>query len=108
VQDAIADASLVVVTSRREGLPTLVLEALAHRKRVVVSDDPGCAEAVSEGDLGFVYRRGDIDDLVTKTLEALASDPLNERGREKVLDEYDWRVVAPKLDAIYRTAGSPS
>jgi glycosyltransferase involved in cell wall biosynthesis len=104
VQDAIAAATLLVVTSRREGLPTLVLEALAHRKRVVVSDDPGCAEAVSGGDLGFVYRRGDIDDLVAKTQEALASDPVNQAGRDKVLDEYDWRMVAPKLDAIYRLA----
>jgi glycosyltransferase involved in cell wall biosynthesis len=105
VQSAIADASLLVVTSNREGLPTLVLEAMTHRKRIVVSDDAGCVEAVGGGEFGRVYRRHDVDDLASAVRSALESDPHNERSRERVLDEYDWRVIAPRMDAIYRSAG---
>ncbi|HRD03187.1 MAG TPA: glycosyltransferase family 4 protein [Verrucomicrobiota bacterium] len=102
VQDALAACSILVVTSKREGLPTLVLEAMTHRKAVVVPDDAGCMEAVGQGKFGFIYRQGDLDDLAAKTLSALADTNLGPRARERVLAEYDWRVVAPKLDALYR------
>ncbi len=102
VQDAIAACGVVIVTSKREGLPTLVLEAMALRKPVVVPDEAGCMEAIGGGEFGYIYRQGDVSDLAGKTLAALADRQRGQRARERVLAEYDWRVVAPKLDAIYR------
>lgn len=102
VQDAIAASSVVVLTSVWEGLPTVALEAMTHGKGVVVPDDYGCVEAVGGGESGFVYRRGDLDDLVSKTVSALDDTEKRARARDRVLTEYDWRVVAPQLDAIYR------
>jgi len=101
VQDAIAASSVVVVTSKREGLPTLVLEALAHRKTVVVPDESGCMEAVDGGRFGLVYKQHDIDDLAEKTQTALGDPERFCGAREHVLAQYDWRVVAPKLDRLY-------
>ncbi len=102
VQDALAACSALVVTSKREGLPTLVLEAMTHRKAVVVPDEAGCMEAIGQGEFGFIYRQGGLDDLAAKTLSALADADRGQRARERVLAEYDWRVVAPRLDAVYR------
>jgi glycosyltransferase involved in cell wall biosynthesis len=99
--DAIAACRVLVVTSKREGLPTLVMEAMAMSKPVVVPDEAGCAETVGHGAAGFVYCRDSMDSLVSKTLESLEEVWIGPRGREKVLDEYDWRVIAPKLDALY-------
>jgi glycosyltransferase involved in cell wall biosynthesis len=101
VQDALAACSAVVVTSIREGLPTVVLEAMAHSRPVVVSDDPGCVEAVADGKHGFVYRQGDLEDLVQQTRAALSDVERCAGARDYVLAEYDWRVVAPRLDSIY-------
>jgi len=106
VQDAISACSALVVTSKREGLPTLVLEAMAHRKPIVVPNEAGCMEAVNGGEFGWVYRQGDIEDLADKTLAAIAEG--SDRGdlaRRHVLAEYDWRVIAPRLDDIYRGNG---
>ena len=108
VQDAIAACSVLVVTSKREGLPTLVMEGMAHRKPVVVPNEPGCLEVVNHGEFGLVYQLGDVEDLAEKTVRALAETGLGERARQRVLDEYDWRVIAPKLDAIYRGITLPS
>jgi glycosyltransferase involved in cell wall biosynthesis len=104
VQDALAAASVLVVTSKREGLPTLVLEGMAHQKPVVVPDEPGCLEAVGDGAFGLVYRQGQIADLAEKTLSAIASTRNLPESRKRVLSEYDWRAVAPRLDIIYRQA----
>ncbi len=100
VQDALAACAALVVTSRREGLPTLVLEAMAHRKPVVVPTEPGCVEAV--GDCGFIYQSDNVADLAAQALAALGDVKKSAKGRQRVLVEYDWRVVAKRLDAIYR------
>jgi glycosyltransferase involved in cell wall biosynthesis len=106
VQDAIAACNALVATSRREGLPTLVLEGMTHQKPVVVPDEAGCMEAISAGEFGYIYRQGDIDDLAAKVELAMRDSVFGARVRQRVLEEYDWRVVAPKLDAIYRGGNS--
>ena len=104
VQDALAACTVLVVTSRREGLPTLVLEALLREKPVVVPDDLGCVEAIGGGRFGFVYTHDDMADLEAKTRDALAAVDENRReARDWVLGAYDWKAVAPRVDHIYRT-----
>ncbi len=102
VQDAIAACSVLVSTSKREGLPTLVLEAMAHSKPVVVSNEPGSTEAIDYGAFGYSYEIGNFEDLKAKTLAAMGDRTIGYRARQRVLREYDWRVVAPQLDTIYR------
>lgn len=99
--DAIAACSALVVTSKREGLPTLVLEGMALGKAVVVPDEAGCVEAIGNHGLGFIYQPSDIDDLAAKTTAAFGDMSKAAERREHVLKEFDWRVIAPQLDAIY-------
>lgn len=102
VQDALAACAVLVVTSLREGLPTLVLEALAHRKPVIVPAEAGCLEAVGDGEFGAIYQPGRIDELAELTLAAMGDPRPSDKGRQHVVAEYDWRVVARRLDGIYR------
>lgn len=104
VQDAIAACSALVVTSKREGLPTLVLEGMTLARSIVVPNELGCLEAIGQGEAGRIYELGNIDSLVEQTLAALEDKAIGPTARQRVLDEYDWRVVAKKLDAVY--AGS--
>ena len=106
VQDAMAACTAVVVTSVKEGLPTVVLEALTHGKPVVVPDDPGCMEPVAGKEFGLVYRQGDIESLTSMTEAAISGKSYFPEGRETALGEYDWKVIGPKLDAIYDGADS--
>lgn len=106
VQDAIAACSALVVTSKREGLPTLVMEGMAHQKPVVVPDEAGCLEAIAGGQFGYIYRQGNIADLIAAVELAMKDSTIGLRARQRVIEEYDWKVVAPKLDAIYR-GGKP-
>jgi glycosyltransferase involved in cell wall biosynthesis len=101
VQDAIAACDALIVTSKREGLPTLVLEGMALAKPIVVPNERGCMEAVGQGEAGLIYELGNIDSLVEKTRAALENASLGPVARRRILNEYDWRVVARDLDAIY-------
>jgi glycosyltransferase involved in cell wall biosynthesis len=101
VQDAIAACSVLVVTSKREGLPTLVLEAMVHETPLIVPDETGCMEAVNHGAYADIYELTNIDDLRSKTIAALERGRTNLGARQRILQEYDWKVIAPSLDAIY-------
>ena len=100
--DAIAACSVLVVTSKREGLPTLILEAMTQSKPVVAGREPGCIEVLGDGDYGYLYELGDIADLKTKIQLALVDRNKPRLARKRVLDHYDWRVVAKQLDRIYQ------
>ncbi len=105
VQDALAACGALVVTSKREGLPTLVLEAMAHETPLVVPDETGCMEAVCGGRFAEIYRLGDTADLEKALKTVLANARRSTGAREFVLREFDWRVVSPLLDDVYRGIG---
>ncbi len=83
-------------------MPTLALESMALCKPIVVSNDAGCVESVDGGKFGHIYEIDELDDLVSKTNRALHGGLPVQDARQRVLNEYDWRVVAAKLDDIYR------
>lgn len=104
VLDAIAACRCFVVTSRNEGLPTVLMEAMALRRPCVAPDLDGSMEAIGDQRYGFVYRHGDFDSLVAQTRAALEDQTVGSQARERVLREYDWRVVIKAIDRIYAEA----
>jgi glycosyltransferase involved in cell wall biosynthesis len=101
VQDVLAACTVLVMTSLREGLPTLALEAMAHGKPVVVPSEDGCMEAVGDGEFGLVYLQGSIHSLAAQVERALNDCSHCDAARERVLREYDWPQVTRVLDQIY-------
>jgi len=59
-------ADLVVLTSRSEGIPLVLMEAMARGKVVLAPNITGIPELVLEGKTGFLYRAGALDDFVSR------------------------------------------
>jgi colanic acid/amylovoran biosynthesis glycosyltransferase len=59
-------ADLVVLTSRSEGIPLVLMEAMARRKVVLAPNITGIPELVLDGKTGFLYRAGALDDFVSR------------------------------------------
>jgi glycosyltransferase involved in cell wall biosynthesis len=75
VPTALADTDLLVVPSVwYENSPLIILEALATRTPLLVSDLGGMAELVEQGVTGYHFRAGDPADLAVKLAE-LVADP---------------------------------
>jgi glycosyltransferase involved in cell wall biosynthesis len=55
-----------------ENSPLVILEALASRTPLLVSDLGGMAELVEDGLTGFHFKFGDVEDLASKLSAALA------------------------------------
>jgi glycosyltransferase involved in cell wall biosynthesis len=106
--DAISACKTLVMTSKHEGIPTVLLEAMAMRKPVVVPDHSGCKEVVCSTDYGFLYKPNALDDLIDKTKHAVDSKNIGEKARERILEEYNWRIIIKKIDSTYESCAYKS
>jgi colanic acid/amylovoran biosynthesis glycosyltransferase len=74
VRERLRGADILLHASLAEGIPNVVLEAMACAKPVVVTDSGGTREAVRDGIEGFVVPPRDTDRLVA-ALTTLCRDP---------------------------------
>jgi len=63
VRPALAEASVFVLPSYREGTPRSVLEAMAMGRAILTSDTPGCRETVVDGKNGWLTPPRDVQTL---------------------------------------------
>lgn len=66
VKDWIANSSVFVLPSYREGVPRSTQEAMAIGRPVITTDVPGCRETVEDGVNGFLVPRWDPKALADK------------------------------------------
>jgi colanic acid/amylovoran biosynthesis glycosyltransferase len=98
---AVAVPSIPTAEGKREGIPVVLMEAMASGVPVVASGISGIPELVDDGVSGLLVPPGDPRSLA-RALRRLHDDPaLRERfaraGRAKVVREFDVRANAAKL-----------
>jgi glycosyltransferase involved in cell wall biosynthesis len=98
-------ADMLVLPSFAEGLPVVLMEALASRIPVIATQVAGVPELVEDGVSGFIVPPGDVDTLALR-LDRLLSDPelcvtMGAAGRRKVEAGFDIRTEVAKLAALF-------
>lgn len=97
VRPAIADSSVYVLPSYREGTPRTVLEAMAMGRAVITTDAPGCRETVVDGDNGFLVPVKSVDALEQAMLKFINEPALaacmGQRARQVAEEKYDVHKV---------------
>lgn len=73
VPQILQESDIVTLTSKREGLPKSIMEAMAAGKPVVATDVRGNRDLVEQGTTGFLVKLGDVEGLAT-ALEELVSN----------------------------------
>lgn len=101
-----ANAYLFVQPSESEGLSLALLEAMARRVPVLVSDISENKEAVNE--VGFLFKNKDTNDLLEKLRFLLNEVELVKdrglAGRELVKTQFNWDIIAKDVLAVYEQA----
>lgn len=108
IRPYLAEADIVVLPSYREGTPRALLEAAAMEKPVVATDVVGCREVVDNGVTGLLVPPRDAVSLASAIVQ-LAHTPSLRRamgaaGREKILRQFDERIVIEKTLRAYSGA----
>ncbi len=112
VTDCYADATLVCSASFAEGLPTVLMEAMASGRPVIATAISGVRELVRDGDTGLLVTPGRADELAA-AIATLIHDPqlrlrVASAGRERVLREFDVDRSAAQLAALFGEILEPS
>jgi glycosyltransferase involved in cell wall biosynthesis len=108
-----ASAEVVVLTSRSEGIPLVLMEAMALGKTVLAPAITGISELVVDGETGFLYRPGCADDFVARfeAIRQLGSGlrPIHQAARRHVLEHFNRQKNLAAFGDLFlaRTALGP-
>ena len=100
-----AEADVFVLPSISEGIPVVIMEAMASGLPVVATDITGNPEIVVDGDTGFLVPVNDPESLAV-SIKTLIEDKkmrveMGKRGREKVILDYDIQKNVGLLEEIF-------
>lgn len=102
---AYASLDLFMLSSRREGLPNSILEAMAMGLPVVTTDVAGAKELVIDGETGFVLPQGDVHGLAQAAQALVENDNLRLRmgraGRERIEREFSFTQRLRCIEELY-------
>ncbi|EDX86490.1 glycosyl transferase, group 1 family protein [Synechococcus sp. PCC 7335] len=100
--------SVTTETGETEGLPMVILEAMAMGLPVVASFHAGIPEAISHGENGFLVPERSISDLSQAILDLLRYPNIKEhfanKGIETIQANYDLQTNTKHLEMLYDTA----
>jgi len=107
VRQEILAARALVLPSFAEGLPVVLMEALALHRPVLSTYVAGIPELVVPGECGWLVPAGDVESLVA-AMEAALDTPveilaaMGAAGAERVRRRHDVRTEAGKLHQLFR------
>ena len=103
-------ARAMVLPSFAEGLPVVIMEAMALRRPVITTFVAGIPELVRHGESGWLFPAGDVEELVlaiklclnapAETLSRMAS-----AAHARVLERHDIDIEAAKLAVLFAQSG---
>lgn len=103
---AYTDADLFALSSRWEGLPYVVLEAMAYGLPVVSTGVDGVPEAVTDGQTGLLVPARDwraLGDALARLLGGLDErSRMGDAGRLRVRTEFSLERMVAALAGVYR------
>ncbi|MEY4412970.1 MAG: hypothetical protein RIQ53_263 [Pseudomonadota bacterium] len=109
VRELLLQSRALVLASFAEGLPVVLMEALALRRPVVTTWVNGIPELVEPGVCGWTCAPGDVDALADAMQACLQADEarlarMGEAGRERVLAAHDADIEARRLHVLMQAS----
>jgi len=96
---------VVVLTSKWEGMPIAIIEALCKGKPIVVTDVSGARELVKDNISGYITMPGEYEKIAEKVLLLLKDKELcikmGSQGAKSIDDSFDVKRMVGDIDELY-------
>jgi len=107
VRNEILAARALVLPSFAEGLPVVIMEAMALRRPVLTTYIAGIPELVRPGENGWLFPAGSVDELAIAMEDCLSRLPedlqrMGNAGYSRVIARHSIDVEAGKLAELFR------
>ena len=99
IQEHYSNAQIYVLSSRWEGMPLVLVEAMAHGLPIVTSDLPVSKEIL--GDFGIYFKNGDIEELAQRLEDATKID-WKEKSKEAltIAQRFDIKNIIKQWEEL--------
>jgi colanic acid/amylovoran biosynthesis glycosyltransferase len=109
VREELLAARALVLPSLAEGLPVVIMEAMALRRPVISTFVAGIPELVVPGENGWLVPPSDVDGLVQAMRGCLQTPAeelfrMGEAARRRALERHNADLEAAKLAGLFRSA----
>jgi glycosyltransferase involved in cell wall biosynthesis len=105
LETILKELDVVICSSRNEGTPVALIEAMAAGIPVLSTDVGGVADLVTHGLTGWLVSPGDPDAMASGIRHLLDDGPLRGRlaaaGRDVALDRHDVARLISRVEALY-------
>lgn len=105
IAELLSISEVCVLSSKAEGFSNSILEYMAAARPVVATQVGGAAEAIREGETGYLVPAGN-DELMSSRLVTLLRDPakarrMGEAGRRVVEEEFSCEAQLARTEDLY-------
>lgn len=105
VPEILAKSQLFILSSKREGFPLSILEAMRAGLPVLASDVGGVNEAIVDGDTGILYTSGCMESMRSGLIKLIGDPQLRQsmgrKGRNRYLEKFSSETMVEKTLAVY-------
>lgn len=101
------NADIFVLPSEREGMPLVLLEAMAMAMPIVATDVTGTRDVVSHAKNGYLVPLDDADAFRNALLKVAADDLMFQKlsqSSRAMADKYSWPIISEQFEAMYEEA----
>lgn len=107
IPELMQTADMFIFPSRWEGMPNVILEAMAARLPIITSHVEGIDELLIDQQSGIITPRQDIP-AMTKAVIQLATAPdlrtsYSQAAFQKVANEFSWEQTAARYQELYQS-----
>jgi len=99
-------ADLIVLTSEKEGVPRIIMEAMAFSKPVVATNVLGTRELVVDGETGVLVEYKNVEQLAS-SIHVMLSDERKRKefgnnGRRRIEESFTEEIVVERIVNMYQ------
>ena len=107
VREEIVRARALVLPSFSEGLPVVIMEAMALRRPVLATYIAGIPELVRPGENGWLFPAGSLDELMGALEDCLSTSSKDLQGMaaagyDRVIERHSIETEVGKLAELFR------
>jgi len=101
----LSECTVMILPSYNEGLPMVLIEAMACEIPIITTPVGGIPEVIIDGKTGYLTPAGDVDKIVNKLREVLSASEENEyickNAKDLYLDKFNSKIILPIWIATY-------
>lgn len=105
IKSVLTQTNILLVPSKSEGLPNIILEAMASKTIVIATPVGGITDIIKNNETGFIINSNRPNFIASQTIQILNNpslfDSIRKNARKIIVDEYTEKAAARRWSKLF-------